>query len=771
MDRWNEIINKMTLEEKIRLCTGDGNWKTKAFDKYGIPYIKLSDGTSGVRFQQGSENTDLELDFYTAVTGPGFDSDEAVRNTIPATCFPSGSTLACSWNIELIENVGEAISSECKKLGINLLLGPGMNTRRHPLAARSFEYYSEDPCLSGELAAAMVSGVQKNGVGTSVKHFCCNNSEYKRTRMDSVVEERALREIYLAGFERVVKKSKPITIMGSYNKLNGIQACENEYLLTQILREEWGFNGAVISDWGAVKDPVEAMKSGLDLIMPQSEAAVSRLLWAVQNNELDEKVIDEKCRRILEMVFQLKAVESSLETVDFNRHHELARKASAESAVLLKNEGDILPIDRHRVKKIAVLGNLAIKPVFQGTGCAIINAVQTDTPLSEIEKLANPYVQVVFSDGYDEANRTDAIKLASAKREALNADVAVVFVGTSIVREKELHFDREHMNIEESHLRLLEAVHSVNKNVIVILMNGEAVTMPWLADARAVVDMWYGGQGCGNAVAAILFGKTNPSGRLPVSIPFKLSDTPAYLNYPGENDTHIYNEGIFVGYRYYDKVEREVQFPFGFGLSYTTFEYSKLRLSQKQMQAEDKLEIRLTVTNTGSCRGREIIQVYVQDKISTLKRPIRELKAFDKIELAPQESREISFSLEKRDFSYYNPDVKDWILETGEFEIQLGKSSRDICLCETVYIEGTKTNKEHFSADSLFCEILQNKDARDKFTDFLLNNHIASANQINEKLLEELKGMFWGIANVFDMFITGRVEKEKLDELIGKFNE
>lgn len=542
-ERVEKILRALSPHEKALLCTGASDWTTMAVPEAGLPSLRMSDGSNGVRFQEGSDGAD-KLTFLELMEG--FDTEDALRRTFPATCFPAGSAAACSWDPQLLEEIGSAIAAEAKELGIGLMMTPGMNLRRHPLAGRAFEYYAEDPVLAGEMASGMVAGIQREGVGACVKHFACNNADYERTRMDSVIGIRALREIYLAAFERVVKKARPAAVMGAYNKINGTQACENRWLLTDVLRGEWGFEGVILSDWGAVKDPVNAFLAGLDLQMPHSDYDIRMLEEALRDGRIDAALLDEHCRRMISLALSYsregrEAGAAGAGTADIGAHHLLARKAAAESAVLLKNAGGVLPIDSKRVKKLAVLGSIAEHPYYQGTGCTVVHARKVDIPLEEIRNAAGSGIEVTFAPGYTQDNRTTPALLEEAGEAARNADMVILFAGSKLPLEDD-NYVRPSIGIEEAHVRLIEQVASVGKPCAVVLSHGETVTMPWIDGVQAVLDCWYGGEGSGKAVADLLFGQTCPSGKLPVTVPLREEDTPAFLEFPSENGSHVYME-------------------------------------------------------------------------------------------------------------------------------------------------------------------------------------------------------------------------------------
>jgi len=768
------IISEMSLEEKSALCMGKAKWLTKDFPRFCIPEVFMSDGTNGVRVnktsQEIAEEGKEELSFFD-VTKLSQDS-KRIKYIHPATCYPSGSAIACSWDVELIREVGNSVAEECRQFGISLLLGPGLNIRRHPLGGRGFEYFSEDPYVSGEMAASCVRGIQEKGIGATIKHFVCNNSEYQRTKMSSEVDERALREIYLAGFERVIKQAKPWAVMSSYNKVNGIQAAENKRLLTDILRDEWGFDGFVVSDWWGIKDRIESAEAGNDLEMPVNPQNEQVLAEAVRSGKLDPAVLDKMCRNILEFI-QKSVREDKIRNgraEDKEKHHRIAAEAAAESAVLLKNENNTLPIDRARVRRIAVFGDLALMPRYQGGGCALIHPTTLDIPLDEIKGKAGEAVEVVFSQGYNRDDTTDGTLIAEAKKIAAEADIAVIFAGLKISADME-GCDRTHLDIEPAHIELIDAVSSVQPSTVVVLNNGDAVTMdPWIEKVGAVLEVFFGGQAGASAVTDILFGEVNPSGKLSVTFPKRLEDTPAYLHYPGENEKHFYSDGIFVGYRYYDYRDIEPLFPFGHGLSYTEFVYSGLKLSKKEVTSSEDVVVTLTVKNAGKRSGKEVVQLYIRPPKSRLARPVKELKGFVKIELKPGEEKQVSMVLQARDFAYYDPAFADWIVESGAYGILLGASSRDIRLETVLQLDAGEKRYPPVSLDTLHVELFKNEYATRLYLDFLVEKGIVRREEIGDAFIAVMEGNFVGIKNCLSSMFHANISDEELQALLDKIN-
>ncbi|MBT2742945.1 glycoside hydrolase family 3 C-terminal domain-containing protein [Bacillus sp. ISL-77] len=682
-----QLISQMTLEEKASLCSGLDFWHLKGIERLGIPSLMVTDGPHGLRKQ--AEGAD-HLGIY---------------NSVPATCFPSAAGMASSWNRELIEKVGIALGEECQAEDVAVLLGPGVNIKRSPLCGRNFEYFSEDPYLASEMAANHVKGVQSQGVGTSLKHFAANNQEHRRMSTDAVVDERTLREIYLASFEGVVKQSQPWTVMCSYNKVNGEYASENEYLLTDILKEEWGFEGFVVSDWGAVNERADGLAAGLELEMPSSNGiGDQKIVNAVKSGELSEEKLDKAVERLLRIIFMAVDHKKENAVYDADAHHQLARNMARESMVLLKNEEAILPLKKEGT--IAVIGEFAKKPRYQGGGSSHVKPTKLENIVEEIEKTAGKHTNVLYAQGYSlDSDEIDGTLIAEAKDVAAQADTVILFAGLPDRYESE-GYDREHLRMPENHRQLVEAVAEVNRNIVVVLSNGSPIEMPWIGNVKGLLEAYLGGQALGGAIADLLFGDANPSGKLAESFPKQLSDNPSFLNFPGEGDKVEYKEGIFVGYRYYDTKKVEPLFPFGFGLSYTTFEYSNLSISQKEIQDTETVAVSVTVKNTGVRAGKEIVQLYVKDVKSSVNRPEKELKGFEKVDLQPGEEKTVTFLLNKRSFAYYNVELKDWHVETGEFEIQVGESSQEIYLKESIVVQSTVSIRKQVHRNTLVGDLL-----------------------------------------------------------------
>jgi beta-glucosidase len=661
------LVAALTLEEKATLLSGRDAWSTAGIERLGIHSITLTDGPHGLRMQDPSAES--------------FSFDVS----LPATCFPTAAALGSSWDVDLLTRVGAALGAESRAAQVTVLLGPGVNIKRSPLCGRNFEYLSEDPVISGHLGAALVRGVQSTGVGASVKHFAANNQETDRMRVSAEVDLRTLREIYLAGFEHVVTTAKPWTVMAAYNRVNGVHAAHNGWLLTEVLRKEWGFDGLVVSDWGAVTDPVVAVAAGLDLEMPSTSGGSARqLVEAVKAGRLDGAALDRAVTRLLTLITR---TTHGSEPVDFAQHHALARRAAAESAVLLKNEDAILPLDPDARMNVAVIGEFARTPTFQGGGSSRVNAVQVDNALDALMEAAGEHLRLSFSPGFAVSGEEDHALLSEAVAAAEAADIVLVFLGLPEGTESEGH-DREHLDLPDVQVRLLEAVARVNREVVVVLANGGIVQVTsWEQHAKAILEGWLNGQAGGGAIADLLFGRANPCGRLAETIPLRLLDNPSHLNFPGTGSTVLYGERLYVGYRYYDAKDLPVGYPFGHGLSYTTFAYADLHTEVEGEGEQVIMRSRFTLTNTGPVAGKEVVQVYVGDVECSVDRPVRELKAFTKVELASGESAPVEFELRARDLSFFSPAHDRWVLESGDFDISVGASSRDLRLTTTLTVD------------------------------------------------------------------------------------
>lgn len=656
------LLRKMTLEEKAGLCSGADQWHTKEIKRLGIPALRLSDGPHGLRFIEDGKAK-------------------------PAVCFPTGSALASSFDKKLIERVGEALGRQARKIGVHTLLGPAVNMKRSPLCGRNFEYFSEDPYLAGVLGAAMVEGIQSQGVGACPKHFAANNQEYRRMSVSAQVDEQALREIYLSAFETIVNQAAPRAIMCAYNRVNGVYASENAWLLNKVLREDWGYDGIVMTDWAAMAERPKALTAGLELEMPSSFGENDRrIVAAVKKGTLKIEVLDEAVRRLLRWIERVtERAGKADETYEEETSQALARRAAGQCAVLLKNNG-VLPLQKDA--KIAFIGGFAAKPRFQGGGSSNVNALGSRSALQAAWD--SGITSITYAEGFntvddivDDALHVQAVQAAAA------ADIAVIFAGLPNAFEAEGR-DRESLSIPENQNRLIEDVCAVQPNTVVVFHAGSPVVMPWRDKVAAILYMYLGGQCVGEAEIDLLFGDVNPSGKLAETFPLRLEDTPCWLDFPGVEDEVQYSEGVYIGYRWYQKRAIPVQWPFGFGLSYTTFEYSNLHLSAESIQDIDILTVHIDVTNTGARAGSETIQLYVAPLGKRRQpRPLRELKSFEKVTLRPGETKTVTMRLDKRSFAFYSKRLSGWYVESGPFAIQIGPSSENLPLQAVVTVEGT----------------------------------------------------------------------------------
>ncbi|MFD1401346.1 glycoside hydrolase family 3 C-terminal domain-containing protein [Robinsoniella peoriensis] len=746
-----ELIGQMTVEEKAGLCSGQDFWHTKTVERLGIPAIMVSDGPHGLRKQ------DQEADHL------------GINDSIKAVCFPAGCALAASFDRQMTTRLGEALGEECQAENVAVILGPAVNIKRSPLCGRNFEYYSEDPYLASEIAASHIKGVQSKNVGTSIKHFLANNQEHRRMSSSSEMDERTAREIYLAAFEGAVKQSKPWTVMCSYNRINGTYACENKKYLTDILRDEWGFDGFVVSDWGAVNDRVDSLKAGLELEMPSSFGINDKkIAEAVKAGTLSEECLDEAVERVLNIVY--KFVENRNENAVFDKEadHKLSKEIAAECMVLLKND-QILPLDEKA--NTVFIGAFAKKPRYQGGGSSHINSFKVESALDAVAGMEH----ITYSPGFiTEKDVIDEALIKEAVEAAKKAETAVVFAGLPDSFESE-GFDRKHMRLPDCQNELIRQVAAVNKNTVVVLHNGSPVEMPWIQDVKAVLEAYLGGQAVGAATVDILFGKANPCGRLAETFPIRLEDNPSYLYYLGEGDKVEYREGVFVGYRYYDKKKMDVLFPFGHGLSYTSFVYSNLVLDKENMKDTETLRVTVDVTNAGTIKGKEVVQLYVAPLNGSIIRPVRELKGFDKIELNPGETKTVSFELEKRAFAYFDMEAGDWKVENADYEIQIGKSSRDIVAAASVHVESTSKKTRSYNRNTTFGDLMKDEKAME-IAGYLLKEVAVLGDAADDALgesttaMNEAMMMYMPIRGVIT-FAQGKVSEEELDALLEKINQ
>ena len=684
-----EIISKMSLAQKARFVSGCDYWHLEEAKELGLPKIMITDGPNGLRKQDAKNRNKTKI---------------GLGNTVSTTCFPPAATSACSWDEKLWYEEGQAMAQECLAEKVSVILGPGTNIKRSPVCGRNFEYFSEDPLLAGKSAAWIIKGIQSKGIGASLKHFACNSQEAFRMVIDEIIDERTLREIYFPAFEIAVKESQPWTVMNSYNRINGVYASQNKWLQQDVLRDEWGFEGLVVTDWGASVDRIPGLENGTDLEMPSSGTLnTQKIIDAVKSKTLDETALDQCVDRIIDLILRAKPALNATHRYSKDKHHNTAQKIAEGSMVLLKNEDGILPLKPKQ--KIAVIGELAKFPRFQGAGTSFINPTRLDSALEYLQRLKT---NLTYARGYDRTcDKADKELLREAVNAAKAADVAVVFAGLTEEFEGE-GYDRADINMPSCHNNLISEVVKANPNTVVVLAGGSVVYMPWVNEVKGLLNSGLGGQATGAAVANILTGKVNPSGKTAETYPLRFEDNPTYGNYPGGPVTSEHRESVYIGYRYYDTAEKEVLFPFGYGLSYTTFAYSDIKVSSKDIKDTDTLEVSFKIKNTGSVDGAEIAEIYVADQESTIFRPKKELRAFTKVFLKAGEEKEVTVELGKRAFAYYNVNIGDWHVETGAFDILVGASSRDIRLTETVNVTSTveaqipdyrKTAPAYYTAD------------------------------------------------------------------------
>lgn len=660
--KYEKIINRMTLEEKAQMMSGKNTWETVDFPQYGIPSMCLSDGPHGLRRQAGAGD------------------HLGLNASLPATCFPTAASVANSWDEKLGEEIGTALAEEAVTMGVNVILGPGLNIKRSPLCGRNFEYFSEDPYHAGKMAAAYIRGIQSQGIAACPEHFAANSQELRRMANDSVVDERTFRELYTTGFEIAVKEGKAKSIMSSYNEVNGVYANENSHMLQEILVDEWGFDGFVVSDWGGSNDHALGVKNGSHLEMPGTgNSGVHDIVKAVKNGDLAEEVLDQRLDELLSVIFDThQATEEKKGTsFDIEAHHELARKAAQESIVLLKNEDNILPLQPGT--KVAVIGDFAQTPRYQGAGSSLVNPAKQ--PESVLGEIGNSGLEMVaFEQGYRRNKKSDAKLIERAKEAARKAEVVLIFAGLDEISESE-GLDRTHMNMPQAQNMLIDEISTVNPNVIVVLSAGSAVEMPWYSYVRGIVHGYLGGQAGASAMLNILTGKTCPSGKLNETYPIHCEDNPVLHYYPGKERSSEYRESLYVGYRYYTTVDKKVRFPFGFGLSYTTFKYSDLKV--------DDSGVTFQIRNIGKTAGTEIAQLYVGRKSDTVFRPVRELKGFARVTLEPGESKTVHIGFDDKTFRFYDTRTNTWEIETGDYEIMIGSDAQTMLLEDKLYVAGT----------------------------------------------------------------------------------
>lgn len=763
------LVQSLSLEEKASLCSGQDCWNSKALAEKGIPALRMCDGPSGLRFQTDE------------------DDHIGVHASAEMVSLPTGCAMASSFDRQLMERVGRALGQESRSVGVSVVLGPAANIKRTPLCGRNFEYFSEDPFLTGEIAAAEIRGIQSQQVGACMKHYACNNQETWRMKVDARVDERALREIYLAGFERAVRQEQPCALMASYNRVNGETVTENAHLLTEILRDEWGFDGFVVSDWGAVNDRAKSVAAGMDLEMPGSSGITDRqLVAAVRGGLLDEAVLDRAVERILGRVFRY-AAPATGQDFDREAHHALAVEAAAQAAVLLKNQAGLLPLKKN--SRVAFIGRFAEAPRFQGGGSACVTPFRLTNALAEAQGIEG----VTYAPGFTERDDTENPDWKrAAVQVAANADAAVIFAGLPEAYESEC-YDRPDMKLPACQNAVIEAVCAVQKNVVVVLYSGSPVEMPWAGQVQAILQMHTGGQGVGAATVQLLYGDANPCGKLAETYPLRLEDAPAQLFYPGDGVSAEYREGIFVGYRYYDKKRMAVLFPFGHGLSYTRFEYANLTIVPAP-GGQALFRVTVDLTNTGPVFGREVVQLYVQEHPEPAEsawdvdqkaqvyvseqqgrpiRPERELKGFEKIGLAPGETKTVEFLLDRRSFSWYDPDSAGWRCSGGVYRIYVGASSRDLRAAADLEVTGdARAQSRAFAMDTLMSELSPDPELWSLTLAHLarvcpkLDEIIHGADENSFYLREELKELpLYAVRGIYS------VQQEQLDALLKTLNE
>ena len=712
-----KIVSQMTLEEKAGMCSGLDFWHLKSVERLGIPEVMVSDGPHGLR-KQDDKGDHLGM-----------------NDSIKAVCFPPAALSACSFDRELMESMGETIGKEAQANDVSVILGPAVNIKRSPLCGRNFEYYSEDPYLAGEIAAAFINGVQSQHVGTSIKHFAANNQEYHRMSNSSEADERTLREIYFPAFETAVKKAQPYTFMCSYNQINGTFASENKWLLTDVLRNDWGFEGYVMSDWGAVNDRVKALEQAVE--------------------------------RILNIIFKY-ADHRAPQDFTMEKDHEEARRIAEESMVLLKNADQVLPLKTS--EKVAFIGGFAKKPRFQGGGSSHINCFKVTNALESVPADA----QVTYAEGFPaDKDFYDENLAAEAIQATKEADKVVIFAGLPDSFESE-GYDRSHMGLPECQNRLIAEILEVQPNAVIVLHNGSPVEMPWINDVKGILEAYLGGQAGGAAVANILYGVVNPSGKLAETIPVKLADNPSYLNFGG-SDKVEYREGVFVGYRYYDTKQMEVAYPFGYGLSYTTFAYSNLQISNTTPTEKDTITVSVDVTNTGNVAGKEVVQLYVKDMTSSAIRPEKELKGFEKVQLAPGETKTVTMELNKRSFAWYNTELHDWYAASGKYEILIGASSRDIRLSETIELSSSQVIPMHVHMNTTLGELLRHpktketaKELTSKYLSAMNGGSETASESAAEAISEEMVEAMTDSMPLRSLCSFGGFSRAEIQEIIDK---
>ncbi|KAK8880476.1 hypothetical protein M9Y10_003151 [Tritrichomonas musculus] len=693
------LICQMSVEEKANFCSGVDNWHLFSLPRLNIPEIMVCDGPHGLRKQD--ETCD----------------QSEINSSVKAICFPTASATACCFNTKLLEEMGQTLGDEALHEKVGIVLGPGCNIKRSPLCGRNFEYYSEDPLVSTKAAASFVKGIQSKNVGACMKHFACNNQEDRRGSISADVDERTLREIYLASFEGAITESHPWSIMCSYNRINGVYSADNEWLLTKVLRDEWKFDGIVMSDWGATNDRVKGCKAGLELQMPgPCNWFNQQIAKSVKEGILDEKILNRCAERVVDVIFR--AVDGQAQgNFDYEEHHKIAQKVGEECVVLLKNENHILPLNK--TQKVAFIGPYAKNPRFQGGGSSHINTYKVT---NAFESASKNEANVIFAQGCDDETDDVNQKLLNEAIEiAKSVDAVVLFIGLPDSFESE-GYDRKHIHLPKCQNKLVNEVSNVNKNIVVVLHNGSPVDMPWIKEVKGVIEAYLCGEAVGEVIFNILYGIVNPSGHLAETFPLKLEDNPSFLDFGGHHDHVHYREGIFVGYRYYDHKQMDVLFPFGHGLTYTEFAFNNLKIDKDKIKDNEAIYAHVDIKNVGSVEGKCVVQLYVSDKTNYEYRPIKELCAFDKINLKPGETKTVDFKLSKRSFAFWNTEIHDWYVPTGEYEIMIGESSRDIRITGKIQVQSTTTINKTITINTVYGEVYNNPITRPLIENFL-NKH------------------------------------------------
>lgn len=747
------MVSKMTLQEKASLLSGSDFWHTEAVERLGLKQYMMCDGPNGLRKQVG------EPDHLGS------------RESIKTVCYPAACAVASSFDVEMAQRLGETLAKECRREEVSMLLGPGLNMKRSPVCGRNFEYYSEDPYLAGKIAAAYVKGVQSQNVAACPKHFAANNQEYRRMSGNSIVDERTLFEIYLSAFETVVRDSQPKSIMCSYNMLNGTYVSENKYLLTEVLRDKFGFEGFVVTDWGAGKGPARGVEAGVDLVMPgEDDDHEKEIIKAVEDGELDEALVDKAvCRLLDSLMWTDKAPEEEkISGAAFRKaQYQLAKELAEDSAVLLKNNR-VLPLKKD--SRILFVGEFAKSPRYQGSGSSNINSASVSNALDAAKGR-----KVSFAQGYDTKDASKAYVLREeAIKAAEDADVIVIFAGLPASYESE-GFDRADINLPSEQNKLIADLSTLGKKTVVVMHNGAPVSMPWIDNVDAVLDMQLAGDAVGDATVSLLWGDVNPSGKLAETYPNKLSDNPSFLNFPGDKGNPVYAEGVYIGYRYYEKKRMPVLFPFGHGLSYTEFEYSNLKISKDSITDQDTVKVSVDVWNVGRYAGKEVVQLYVSPDNSRASRPLKELKGFKKVELAPGETKKVTFTLDKRAFAYYNVDIHDFFVESGDYSIMVGASSSDIRHTVSVHVEGTVELPRNYTLFTPIEDILESSSGKKYLTpiiDKIRKEHReasdnpealgAGADKMFENMIMEMP--------ILSLASFGMLTKKEVQQLLDKIN-